>query len=137
MVPRDPISKKPITKRAGRVTQGIGPEFKPQYRKKKKKRKKKSLNYLRGKFLNLSSTQIWKILCYGGYSIHYRICVCVLCCVVCVWCGVCCVCIVCVVCVLCVLCVVLSLVYVLCCGVLCVLCCVCCVWSKIVVKNHL
>jgi hypothetical protein len=31
------ISKKPFTKRAGRVAQGVGPEFKPQYCKKKKK----------------------------------------------------------------------------------------------------
>jgi hypothetical protein len=37
---RDPISKKPHhKKRAGEVVQGIGPEFKPQYRKKKKKKK--------------------------------------------------------------------------------------------------
>jgi hypothetical protein len=36
---RDPISKKSIAKKAGRVAQGIGPEFKPQYRPKKKKRK--------------------------------------------------------------------------------------------------
>jgi hypothetical protein len=29
---RDPISKNPITKkRAGRVAQGVGPEFKPKY----------------------------------------------------------------------------------------------------------
>jgi hypothetical protein len=34
---QDPISKIPITKkRAGRMTQGEGPEFKPQYFKKKK-----------------------------------------------------------------------------------------------------
>jgi hypothetical protein len=34
-----PISKKnPSQKRTGGVTQGIGPEFKPQYCKKKKKR---------------------------------------------------------------------------------------------------
>jgi hypothetical protein len=32
---RDPISKKPNTKRAGGVAQGEGPEFKPQYHKKK------------------------------------------------------------------------------------------------------
>jgi hypothetical protein len=31
-----PYLKKPFTKRAGGVAQGIGPEFKPQYRKKKK-----------------------------------------------------------------------------------------------------
>jgi hypothetical protein len=41
---RDPISKKPIThmhtERAGGVAQGLGPKFKPQYRKKKKKKKK-------------------------------------------------------------------------------------------------
>jgi hypothetical protein len=34
---QDPISKIPITKRAGGVAQGEGPEFKPQYHKKKKK----------------------------------------------------------------------------------------------------
>jgi hypothetical protein len=34
---RDPISKKPFTKRAGGVAQDVGPEFKPQYCKKKKK----------------------------------------------------------------------------------------------------
>jgi hypothetical protein len=28
---RDPILKSLVTKRAGRMTQGIGPEFKPQY----------------------------------------------------------------------------------------------------------
>jgi hypothetical protein len=34
---QDPISKKPITKIAGGVGQGIGPEFKPQHHKKEKK----------------------------------------------------------------------------------------------------
>jgi hypothetical protein len=34
---RDPISKMPNTKKAGRVAQGVGPELKPQYRKKKSK----------------------------------------------------------------------------------------------------
>jgi hypothetical protein len=34
---QDPISKKPSTKRAGGVAQGIGPEFKPWYCKKKSK----------------------------------------------------------------------------------------------------
>jgi hypothetical protein len=29
----DPISKKKSQKRAGGVAQGVGPEFKPQYRK--------------------------------------------------------------------------------------------------------
>jgi hypothetical protein len=33
---QDPISKKPNTKRAGGMAQGVGPEFKPQYCKKKK-----------------------------------------------------------------------------------------------------
>jgi hypothetical protein len=33
---KDPISKKIITKRAGGMAQGVGPEFKPQYLKKKK-----------------------------------------------------------------------------------------------------
>jgi hypothetical protein len=32
-----PISKKPITKRADGMAQGVGPKFKPQYCKKKKK----------------------------------------------------------------------------------------------------
>jgi hypothetical protein len=32
---RDPISKIPLTKRAGGVPQGVGPEFKPQYHKKR------------------------------------------------------------------------------------------------------
>jgi hypothetical protein len=31
---QDPISKKPNTKKAGGVTQGISPEFKSQYHKK-------------------------------------------------------------------------------------------------------
>jgi hypothetical protein len=31
---QDPILKKPFTKRAGGVAQGVGPEFKPQYLKK-------------------------------------------------------------------------------------------------------
>jgi hypothetical protein len=34
IVLRDPILKKPFTKRAGGVAQGVGPEFKPQYCKK-------------------------------------------------------------------------------------------------------
>jgi hypothetical protein len=34
---QDPISKKPFTKRAVGVAQGVGPEFKPQSTKKKKK----------------------------------------------------------------------------------------------------
>jgi hypothetical protein len=33
-----PYLKKPFTKRADRVAQGVSPGFKPQYRKKKKKR---------------------------------------------------------------------------------------------------
>jgi hypothetical protein len=36
----DPILKKPITKRAGGVAQGQGPEFKPSTIKKKKKKKR-------------------------------------------------------------------------------------------------
>jgi hypothetical protein len=31
----DPISKKPNTKKTGRVAQGVDPEFKPQYHKNK------------------------------------------------------------------------------------------------------
>jgi hypothetical protein len=34
---RNPISKKPITKRSGGMAQGIGPEFKSQYHRTKKK----------------------------------------------------------------------------------------------------
>jgi hypothetical protein len=33
---QEPISKNPSQKRAGGVTQGEGPEFKPQYHQKKK-----------------------------------------------------------------------------------------------------
>jgi hypothetical protein len=33
----DPISKIPITKKGCRVSEGVGPEFKPHYSKKKKK----------------------------------------------------------------------------------------------------
>jgi hypothetical protein len=39
---QDTIWKKPITERAGRVAQGEGPEFKPQYRKKQNKQTKKT-----------------------------------------------------------------------------------------------
>jgi hypothetical protein len=35
------LKKNPSQKRDGRVTQGVGPEFKPQYLQKKKKRKEK------------------------------------------------------------------------------------------------
>jgi hypothetical protein len=35
---QDPISKNPSQKRSGGMAQGVGPEFKPQYRKKKRKR---------------------------------------------------------------------------------------------------
>jgi hypothetical protein len=38
---RDPISKKPSKKRAGRMAQDIGSEFNPSMQKKKKERKKK------------------------------------------------------------------------------------------------
>jgi hypothetical protein len=37
VVPRDPSLKNPSQKRAGGVSQGVGPEFKTQYLKKKKK----------------------------------------------------------------------------------------------------
>jgi hypothetical protein len=43
-----PISKTSITKRAGGVAQGIGPELKPQYSKKKKKKKGPIARSLRG-----------------------------------------------------------------------------------------
>jgi hypothetical protein len=36
--------KKRPQKRTGRVAQGVGPEFKPQYCKKKKKRKERKKN---------------------------------------------------------------------------------------------
>jgi hypothetical protein len=39
---RDPTSKKPITKRAGRVAQSEGPEFNPQYSKTKQNKTKTS-----------------------------------------------------------------------------------------------
>jgi hypothetical protein len=38
----DPISKKPIKKKAGGIAQGVGPEFKSQYHKNKIKQKKPS-----------------------------------------------------------------------------------------------
>jgi hypothetical protein len=37
IVLQDPISKNPSQKRAGRVAQGVDPEFKPQYCKNKNK----------------------------------------------------------------------------------------------------
>jgi hypothetical protein len=37
--PRDPILKKPITKKDCVMAQSVGPKFKPQYRKKKFKKK--------------------------------------------------------------------------------------------------
>jgi hypothetical protein len=37
---RDPISKVPNTKKAGGVSQSVGPEFKPQYCKNKTKNQK-------------------------------------------------------------------------------------------------
>jgi hypothetical protein len=40
----DPISRKPVKKRAGRVAQGEGPEFKPQNLKKKKRKKRNSVH---------------------------------------------------------------------------------------------
>jgi hypothetical protein len=43
---KDPISKIPITKMAGRVALGIGPELKSQYHKKKKKEKKKTVFFM-------------------------------------------------------------------------------------------
>jgi hypothetical protein len=45
-----PYLKKPITKRSGRLAQGIGPEFKPQYHKRKKEKETmgvKSMNVFR------------------------------------------------------------------------------------------
>jgi hypothetical protein len=38
------LEKNPSQKRAGGVTQGVGPEFKPQYCKKKTKKNKKKQN---------------------------------------------------------------------------------------------
>jgi hypothetical protein len=38
---QDPILKNSSQKRAGRVAQDVGPEFKPQYTTKKKKKKKR------------------------------------------------------------------------------------------------
>jgi hypothetical protein len=40
------VLKTPSEKRADRVSQGIDPEFKPQYRKKKKKKKRMLTNHL-------------------------------------------------------------------------------------------
>jgi hypothetical protein len=37
------LKKSPSQKRAGGVTQGVGPEFKPQYHKKKKKGRKRKV----------------------------------------------------------------------------------------------
>jgi hypothetical protein len=51
----DPISKIPITKRAGGVAQGKGPEFKLQYCKKKKKKKSLLQNLLIQIFHSLAS----------------------------------------------------------------------------------
>jgi hypothetical protein len=39
IVPRDPISRKPITKRTGGVGQDVGPEFKPKEGRKEGGRK--------------------------------------------------------------------------------------------------
>jgi hypothetical protein len=41
MFMRSHLKKHPSQKRAGRVTQGVGPELKPQYHKKKEKKRKK------------------------------------------------------------------------------------------------
>jgi hypothetical protein len=43
IVLRDPILKTTIRERAGGVAQVVGPEFKPQYRKKKKREKDKTV----------------------------------------------------------------------------------------------
>jgi hypothetical protein len=55
---QDPISKTPITKNwAGGVSQGEGPEFKPQYRKRKEKKRKKKTYHKNGlvEWLKVSS----------------------------------------------------------------------------------
>jgi hypothetical protein len=41
-----PIWKKPITKMAGGVAQGVGPEFKPQYYQKNPKQNKTKLTHI-------------------------------------------------------------------------------------------
>jgi hypothetical protein len=41
---QDPIWKNTLQKRAGRVAQGVGPEFKPQYHKKEEE---EECNYVR------------------------------------------------------------------------------------------
>jgi hypothetical protein len=40
-----PYPKKPITKSAGRVAQGVGPEFKPQYHKNNNKNQNQEHKY--------------------------------------------------------------------------------------------
>jgi hypothetical protein len=46
----------PTTNRSGKVAQGKGPEFKPQYRKKKKKKKERK-KWVRLIYLSLSARQ--------------------------------------------------------------------------------
>jgi hypothetical protein len=56
--PQDPILKNPSQERAGRVAQGVGPEFKPQFHKKKKKKEEEKRNHeacMFNKAKNLSS----------------------------------------------------------------------------------
>jgi hypothetical protein len=45
IVRETPIRKKPFIKKGGGVSQGLGPEFKPQYRREKKERKERTLFY--------------------------------------------------------------------------------------------
>jgi hypothetical protein len=50
---RSYLEKNPSQKRAGRVAQGAGPEFKPQYWEKKKEKKKKERKEDADNLLNL------------------------------------------------------------------------------------
>jgi hypothetical protein len=55
---QDPIFKKPFTKRAGGVAQGVGLKFVPQYHKKKKK---KEFFFLHQDAESRKLNQIWKL----------------------------------------------------------------------------
>jgi hypothetical protein len=53
----DPISKNPTQKRTGKVAQGVGPEFKPQYWKKQKIRDDGAILALPNQVLQVHGTQ--------------------------------------------------------------------------------
>jgi uncharacterized protein YjeT (DUF2065 family) len=56
----DPILKKPITKMAGGVAEGVGPELKPQYWKKKKSQ---WLHIVLRTKHNLRNIQLFLLIC--------------------------------------------------------------------------